>query len=237
MDDTREIVEPFAALGVVAFTTTRAAGDYGVPMDGPTPRIRDRFESLLATLSPAIRIVSAKQVHGRNVLVHRNGWTGWQRLEGADGHVTATPGTVLAVSVADCVPVFLAHRSGIVGVLHAGWRGVAAHILDVGIDAMESLGAAAGDIHVHLGPCISGRHYEVGPDVYRELTSWETIRPRRVDLRAILAEQARAHGIRHLTASHLCTREDNARFFSHRAGDAERQLAVIVCGSPAVAPD
>src|SRR5205085_5975806 len=126
------------------------------------------------------------------------------------------PGTVLAVTVADCVPVFLAHPSGIVGLLHAGWRGVAARMLDAGLDAMESIGAPVNDVHVHLGPSISGRHYEVGPDVYMQLTGWETLRPRRVDLRALLVEQARDRGVASVTASHRCTREDNNMFFSHR---------------------
>src|SRR5205085_6643734 len=94
---TFEPVEPFAALGVTACTTTRAAGDFAVPLDGPTPEIRQRFESLLLTTPGAGRIVSARQVHGRRVLAHDELWTGWRRVDGADGHVTATPGTVLAV--------------------------------------------------------------------------------------------------------------------------------------------
>jgi polyphenol oxidase len=224
----RDAVDAFAGLGVTAFTTTRHAGDFGVPAEGPTPATRTQWEGLLPTIDGAQRLVSSKQIHGRVVLTHDDAWTGWRRLDGADGHVTARRGTALAVSVADCVPVFLAHPSGVVGVLHAGWRGVVARILDVGLDAMIALGAPPDETHVHLGPAISGRQYEVGIDVYRELTGWETQRPRRVDLRALLAEQARARGVRHLSASPFCTKEDNDRFFSHRAGDAGRQVAVIV---------
>ncbi len=61
-----------------------------------------------------------------------------------------------------------------------------------------------------------------------QLTGWETLRARRVDLRALLADQARARGVRHLTASHYCTLDDRDRFFSHRGGDPERQISVIV---------
>jgi hypothetical protein len=226
--DEHEPVTVFSALGVVAFTTTRAAGDFGVPVDGITPPARAKWESLLGRLAPATHLASARQVHGRVVLTHGNDWTGWRRTEGADGHVTATPGVALAVSIADCVPVFLAHRGGAVGILHAGWRGVASRALDAALDAMVAVGAPPGEIHVHLGPAISGRHYEVGPDVYQQLTGWETRRPRRVDLRALLAEQARERGVQHLTASPLCTREDSDKFFSHRGGDAQRQVAVIV---------
>jgi YfiH family protein len=223
----RDVVAAFAGLNVTAFTTTRQAGDFGVPADGPTNQVRTKWENLLSTIAGAVRLVSSRQIHGRVVLAHDGAWEGWLRLNGADGHVTNTPGTAVAVSVADCVPVFLAHPSGAVGVLHAGWRGVAARMLDAGLDAMLALGAPPEETHVHLGPAISGRQYEVGVDVYRELTGWETRHPRRVDLRALLAEQARARGVRHLTASPFCTKEDNDRFFSHRAGDAERQVAVI----------
>jgi len=59
------------------------------------------------------------------------------------------------------------------------------------------------------------------------LTGWQTTRPRQVDLRALLAEQAKASGVRHWAASPECTRCDNAVFYSHRAGDVGRQIAVI----------
>ena len=70
--------------------------------------------------------------------------------------------------------------------------------------------------------------YEVGPDVYEKLTGFTTKRPRQVDLRSLLAEQAKELGIGQWTATGDCTRCDNDRFFSHRAGDAGRQIAVIV---------
>lgn len=223
-----ERVAEFASLGVLAFTTTRDAGDFGIPPEGPGIAERRKWESLLKELDRVERMASAKQVHGTAVITHSGDWTGWRRLEAADGHVTATPGTALAVTIADCVPVFLAHTSGAVGVLHAGWRGVAGGVLGAGLAAMAALGAPSNEVHVHLGPAISGRNYEVGPDVYEQLTGWSTVRPRNVDLRALLAEQARERGVVHLSASVACTREDSDRFFSHRGGDAGRQVAVIV---------
>jgi hypothetical protein len=226
--DPRERVAEFAALGVLAFTTTRAAGDYGISAEGPGPAERRKWESMLRSLAPVERLASARQVHGVAVITHSGDWSGWRRLDSADGHVTATPGTALAVTVADCVPVFLAHPSGAVGVLHAGWRGVAGRVLDAGLVAMAALAAPAHELYVHLGPAISGRNYEVGPDVYERLTGWPTVHARSVDLRALLAEQARERGVIHLSASVACTREDSGRFFSHRGGDAGRQIAVIV---------
>ncbi len=225
-------VAPFAALGIHAFTTTRDAGDFAIPPDGVTPAARERWEGLLPALAPeAIRLASARQVHGRLVGRHDDPWEGWRRHEGLDGHVSSLPGTALAVSVADCIPVFLAHPGGMVGVLHAGWRGVASRILDAGLALFTARGLDPADVLVHLGPGISGRAYEVGPDVYEQLTGWSTTRPRHVDLRALLAEQARAAGVSRISASPYCTVEDHDRFFSHRAGDAGRQVAVVVVPS------
>jgi len=132
------------------------------------------------------------------------------------------------VTVADCVPAFVAHPSGVVALVHAGWRGTAARLLEQVALRFVASGMAAEDLHVHVGPSICGRCYEVGPDVYEQLTGWQTIRRRHVDLRALLAEQAKRVGVRRVSASAYCTRCDNDRFFSHRAGDAGRQVAVIV---------
>jgi polyphenol oxidase len=224
-----EPVEAFAALGVRAFTTTRAAGDYAVPADGPDDAARRRWTGLLAALGEDVPgLASARQVHGVRVLKHAEAHAGWMRHDGADGHLSVAPGLALAVSVADCIPVFLAHPGGAVGLLHAGWRGVAGGILGQALADWRAAGLPLDEVHLHLGPAISGRAYEVGPDVYEALTGLATARPRHVDLRALLLEQARAAGLRHITVSLACTVEDNDRFFSHRAGDAGRQVAVIV---------
>jgi copper oxidase (laccase) domain-containing protein len=84
---------------------------------------------------------------------------------------------------------------------------------------------------MHLGPAICGRCYEVSPDVFEQLTGWQTIRNRNVDLRALLAEQAKESGVKQITASPYCTKCDNDRFFSHRAGDKERQISVLISRS------
>ena len=225
----RQPVEEFRAIGVEAFTTTRAAGDYGLG-DGDPPaaalaKWRALHESLLAI---APRLASARQVHGARILEHGAGWDGWRRFDGADGHLALDAGIALAVTIADCVPVFVAHPpSGAVALLHAGWRGTSGRILSKAIDVMARAGIAAADLHIHLGPAICGRCYEVGPHVFEQLTGWSTSRNRHIDLRALLAEQAREQGIRRISASPYCTRCDNSRFYSHRAGDAERQVSVI----------
>jgi YfiH family protein len=172
-------------------------------------------------------------VHGREVLAHLGSWRGWLRYDGADGHVTAAPRTALAVGVADCVPVFLAHADGPIGLLHAGWRGTVAGILAEGVSVLGAMGASAAGLHVHFGPAICGRCYEVSPDVYAQLTGQSVSQPTVVDLRQVLARQAAALGLAHVSVSPLCTRCDNGQFFSHRAGDAGRQVAVLMRETPA----
>jgi YfiH family protein len=228
----REKVEAFASIGVEAFITTRAAGDYGLGEDVPPADAVARWNALhteFAAIAP--RLVSAKQIHGDNILEHGTGDAGWTRYAGADGHITKGPGIACVVTVADCVPVFIAHPSGAVALLHAGWRGTAAKIVQKGIAQMVEDGLDPADLRVHLGPAICGRCYQVGPDVFEQLTGWQTVRSRNVELRALLAEQAKEMGVRQLSASPHCTKCDNDRFFSHRAGDAGRQVAVIVSGA------
>jgi len=225
----REKVAQFASMGVEAFTTTRLAGDYGLGEGEPPADAVARWLALrdeLAAVAP--RVASARQVHGTNVLEHAAAGDGWTRHEGADGHLAFSGGMACVVTIADCVPVFVAHPSGAVALLHAGWRGTAARIVPKAIARMVERGLDAADLKLHLGPAICGRCYQVGPDVFEQLTGWQTIRERNVDLRALLAEQAKEMGVRHLSASPHCTRCDNDRFFSHRAGDAGRQVAVIV---------
>lgn len=223
----REVVEEFRTLGIVAFTTTRQAGDFALP-PGEVGQVRaERWLALHRAIEPAVPgLVSAVQVHGTAIAEHAAPWASVVRMEGFDAQLVRAAGAA-AVTVADCVPVFVAHPDGTVAIAHAGWRGTANRILTALLDRIVATGRRAADLRVHLGPAICGRCYEVGPDVYRQLTGWETIRHRHVDLRALLGEHARDAGIRHLSATLSCTRCDNDRFFSHRAGDPGRQVAVI----------
>jgi YfiH family protein len=224
-----ESVPDFEAFGVVAFTTTRATGSFGSGSDEPVRDVIGRWDRLRATLtqSGVTRLATAAQVHGADVVRHVSGWDGWLRGNAADGHVARERGTALAVTIADCVPVFLAHPSGTVAVLHSGWRGTAARIVERGIAELGAAGLASTDLRIHLGPAVCGRCYEVSPDVVEKLTGRSVAAPERVDLRAIIADHARAAGVRDITISSWCTRHHNDRFFSHRAGDPGRQVGVI----------
>jgi polyphenol oxidase len=227
-----EVVDEFAAFGVRAFTTGRAAGSFGT--DGPEPvgDVMARWDALRHTLcTGGARLATSRQVHGTRVLVHGASWEGWLRCDDADGHAATERGTGMAVSIADCVPVFIVHPSGAAALLHSGWRGTAGRIVEHGIAALTLRGIPIRELRVHLGPAICGRCYEVSPDVYERLTGVASRVPRVVDLRRLIADHARSLGVRHLSLSTSCTRCANERFYSHRAGDAGRQLGVLIADS------
>ena len=98
-----EVVDTFAALGVTAFTTGRAAGSFGTQSDEPVRDVLGRWSALRSRLGGA-RLATATQVHGDTVLEHRTEWEGWLRGDAADGHLALARGTAMAVTVADCVP-------------------------------------------------------------------------------------------------------------------------------------
>jgi hypothetical protein len=171
----------------------------------------------------------ARQVHGNRILWHDRRTEGLMLGAPADGHATTTDGVLLAVSVADCVPVYLvAPGARAIALLHAGWRGVAAGVLEAGLAALARNAAVVpADVHVHLGPAVCGDCYEVGAEVHEALGLDIPPGPRTVDLRSVLALRARAAGVPadSVTASGACTRCQRDRFFSHRAGDGGRQAA------------
>jgi YfiH family protein len=224
-----EMVESFAGLGVTAFTTGRSSGSFGTQSDEPVRDVMGRWSALRAQLGGSdVRLATAVQVHGREVVRHRPGWRGWLRGDAADGHLSSERGTAMAVTIADCVPVFIAHPGGAAAMLHSGWRGTEARITEAAVRLFAELGLPADQLRLHCGPAICGRCYEVSAEVHARLTGRDPGKPATVDLRAIIADHARALGVREITISPLCTRCDNDRFYSHRAGDPGRQLGVIV---------
>ncbi|HEX6307928.1 MAG TPA: polyphenol oxidase family protein [Longimicrobiales bacterium] len=196
----------------------------GTPAGQVVPRwqrLRDSF------LCPSI--VHSRQVHGATVLLHEAAPAGLLVAPDADGHATRAAGVLLAVSVADCVPIFIAAPTArAVALLHGGWRGVAAGILERGIAVLrDALDADPADLRVHLGPAICGECYEVGAEVPRGLGLPDTAR--HVDLRAHIAHRTVATGVdpARVTVSEFCTRHGDSPFYSHRGGCAERQIAVL----------
>ena len=218
----REEVPDFGSIGVRAFTTTRHAGTFGLAGTDPVGEVMARWTELqLGLAGNARRLVIGRQVHGTRVLSHGGGWEGFLRTGEADGHIATEKGIALSVSVADCVPVFIAHESGAVAILHSGWRGTSARIIDAGLAEFARRKIPADELMVHLGPAICGRCYEVSAEVREQLTGEPATRPGNVDLRALIAEHAHEAGGRRVSVSSSCTRCDTDRFFSHRAGAIE----------------
>jgi hypothetical protein len=224
-----EAVPGFSALGMRAFTTTRQLGTFALGAPEPSADIHGRWVSLATTLQVP-RLVFAHQIHGIAIVEHVAGWQGILRVPDADGHLTQVPGTAMAVSLADCVPVFLGHPRGVAAVVHSGWKGTAGRIAVAAVDLMMARGCLPEEVVAHCGPSICGSCYEVGPEVFRQLTGQQVDTPSRVDLRALIARDLRDAGVTDVSISPWCTRCHNERFFSHRAGDEGRQLGVLALG-------
>ena len=208
---------------LVQGTTARETGSFASFGDQPGEVIQAQWRRLRQATGVRCAVLG-RQVHGARVLKHSSFAPGWLIADDSDGHVTAERGILLAVSVADCVPVFVVHpEQRIVAVLHAGWRGTAARILH------ECIAITGSSVRVHLGPGICGACYEVGPEVHSALGLMPPPVNQPVDLRAVLATQALALGVEQsdITTSAWCTRCGDSPFFSHRAGHAGRQLGVI----------
>ena len=176
-------------------------------------------------------LATMSQVHGSTVLTAVTAGD----IGEADGLVSATPGIALVVQVADCVPVLLADESaGVIGAVHAGWRGAAVDVVASAVDRMQQLGAHVGAMQAYVGPAICGSCYEVGPEVVEQVgkvmpcapgqTSWGTPS---VDLRAGMRERLERLGIRSELVGG-CTYEHPETYFSYRRdGVTGRQAGVI----------
>jgi YfiH family protein len=220
--------------GVVAGITGRGspgdAFDLGMGGTAPIGPVLARWRALLA-LEPGFRgVIVSRQVHGVAVGGHRAAH-GLTLLDGLDGHVTDRAGILLAVTVADCVPVYLvAPEVRAVGLLHAGWRGVAGGILAAGIEALRNLGADPHEIVMHCGVGICGECYEVGEEVLSACGRASAgVERGSLDLRGCLVDAAQEAGLGAVSTSQMCSAHDRDRFFSHRrsAGADGRMAAYL----------
>ncbi|HEY0350490.1 MAG TPA: laccase domain-containing protein, partial [Gemmatimonadales bacterium] len=151
-------------------------------------------------------------------------------MERIDGWITTTPGILLTVTIADCVPVYLVAPGRGIALLHAGWRGTAGEILGRGVEQLRSAVGSRPDIIMHCGVGICGDCYEVGSEVMVGCSVPALgAGPWHLDLRARLAEQAAALGVKQVTSSPWCSAHDRTSFFSHRAsgGSDGRMVAYI----------
>lgn len=224
-------------LGLVAGFVSAETGDADFGLDSATSTggMLDRWGRLLHDLGRFDGVSLSRQVHGARVARHATRHQGLLIQQGYDGHITAVQGLLLAVTVADCVPVYVAHRGGSGwGILHAGWRGIASGMLEEGIAALRGLAACEPeDIIMHCGISVCGSCYEVGPEVVRAVLQRSAEGTEHLDLRMAIAERAAAAGVGRISATEWCTVHGGARFHSHRrGGEAAGRMAAFI-GMPA----
>ncbi|OAB61866.1 hypothetical protein AY599_23710 [Leptolyngbya valderiana BDU 20041] len=226
------------AVGVLA--TTRAGGVSGGPWAslnlgtacGDAPADVTENRARLSADLPA-EPCWLRQVHGTR-LIHLDDWT--PGIE-ADAAWTDRRDQVCVILSADCLPVLLADRRGtLVAAVHAGWRGLAAGILE---RVVEALPTAPADLLAWIGPAIGPAHYEVDARVRDAMLDLSPaleacFQPLReghwlADLPAIAQQRLRSVGIVEPVDAKLCTASDPARFFSYRrdGGQTGRQASLI----------
>ena len=227
-----------AAKRVRALITTRAGGvssgkfaslNLGAQV-GDDPQRVERNRAILKACLPA-EPAWMKQVHGTIVVDAAKA----TRDTEADGAVTRVARSVCAVLTADCLPVLLSDRAGkTVGIAHAGWRGLAAGIIESVVRAMDG---SPQDLIAYIGPGIGPRSYEVGenvreafvgkdPDVAAAFVSRQNGKYL-ADLYALAQRRLKAAGVAEVHGGRFCTAGDE-RFFSFRRDGNTGRMASLV---------
>jgi YfiH family protein len=172
-------------------------------------------------------LCTVRQVHGADVVIALEPEPGRPSVE-ADALITDRPGVTLGVLTADCAPVLMSDpQAGVIGAVHAGWRGALAGVIEATVQAMVGLGAAPERIRAAVGPCIAQASYEVGPellgafraespaaaDLFEPVADSDRLR---FDLKGyVLSRLARA-GVAERAALPHDTHAEESRFFSAR---------------------
>jgi copper oxidase (laccase) domain-containing protein len=220
-----------------ALFTTRADGNLSTRAGDDHERGLQRRDQLCASLG--LRwLCASPQVHGTHVqrVLAVAGARGTPAPSDADGHATALRTLGTMVLAADCLPVALGCH-GAVAIVHAGWRGLAAGVLEQGVSAVRELGSGGGGgtvrelgdgsgvgavrklgdgrgIGAVIGPGAGACCYEVGDEVHRALGDART-HGRKLDLQAVARDRLHAAGVERIQTVRACTICDE-RFFSHR---------------------
>ena len=157
----------------------------------------------------------------------------------ADAAVTSHGGVVLAVLTADCLPVvFSANNGRVLGVAHAGWRGLVGGVLQATLQSMADAGAKPGDIQVWLGPCIGPTAFEVGDEVREAFVTRDSANGRcftanargrwQADLVSLARLELTRLGVTALYSANCCTYTDTERWYSYRRDPAAGRMATLV---------
>lgn len=221
-----------ASVGAAATMDVGPASPAAGESDGAIGENRRRLRAFLPS-DP----VWLAQVHGREVAVVDAHNVAALRAAPpqADAAIVRGPGLAIAVRTADCLPVLLADRAGsVVAVAHAGWRGLAAGVLEATLAAMA---VRADDVVAWIGPAIGPRAFEVGADVFDAYCTLDRgasahFAPGRegkwlADLPALARRRLAAHGVAGTQGGHWCTHTDTDRFFSWRRNRATGRMALV----------
>ncbi len=171
------------------------------------------------------RLLSLWQVHGTKVVTA--GPEGWAERPKADAVVTADPSVAISVLTADCAPIlFRDPEAQVIGAAHAGWRGALDGIVGTTLAAMERLGARTASVRAVIGPTISQRAYEVGPEFFETFRAEEAGFERHFapghgdrlhfDLPGFVLGCLREAGVAEAASVGACTYSEPERFFSYR---------------------
>ncbi len=186
-------------------------------------------------------LLSLRQVHSTTVVVADG--APWAERPEADAAVTRQPGVAIGILTADCAPIlFRDDAAGVVGAAHAGWRGALEGVIEATVERMIALGARRDAIRAAIGPTISQRAYEVGPEFFDRFRAEEAgyerfFVPARgdrllFDLPGFALRRLRDAGLQAEWVGH-CTYSDPDRYFSFRrathAGEPDygRLISVI----------
>ncbi|MEC3859884.1 peptidoglycan editing factor PgeF [Mesobacterium sp. TK19101] len=180
---------------------------------------------------PLDSLLTVHQVHSPDVVTVTEAF-GTDKPR-ADAMVSNTPGIALGILTADCQPVLFADaEAGVIGAAHAGWRGALDGVLENTVDAMIALGADRDNIFAVIGPCISQRNYEVGPEFFDTFMEQDPTYSRffaggagdrlHFDLPGFGLHRLRAAGIDSEWTRH-CTYSDSKRFYSYRRSVHEKE--------------
>lgn len=233
-------VDGVASRGVRVLTTTRDGGVSAGPYSSLNPAshvgddpaaVAENRRRLVDALALPSEPAWLEQVHGTRVLE----LNGERPAESADAAFTRTPGVVLAVMTADCLPVVLSEQSGAaVAVVHAGWRGMAAGIIEA---AIEALNVEPSRLQAWLGPAIGPAAYDVGAEVRAAFVdqdegtaaAFAPGRPNKwqCDLYALARRRLAAAGVEAISGGGLCTYTDSERFFSYRRDGQCGRMATL----------
>lgn len=208
---------------------TIVAGFTNINYEYTPSQDRIQFASILG-LDPQ-KIVKPKQIHSNKVVIcHRPG-----QIEKIDGVVTNKEELVLSIQVADCIPIYLLeNKNKILGLIHAGWRGISKGIVQESINKLNELNVEINEVEVLLGPSIRQCCFEVGPEVAElfNLKYQITGRDDRtyLDLQQIVIDQFEQNGIlsKNINDAAICTHCSSDYHSYRRDGkQAGRMIAML----------